>query len=146
MGWHDAAMTRFTQWWKRMKRPGHAHCKGMEMYGRRDGAHHVREIRSVWFWAVGVPAMAAGLAWPTGGWSLLLLGVYPLQMARIFLRARRRQGLSGTDATVFAVSCVLAKFPALVGQVEYYRLKSQGRGVGIIEYKGAAAATPAATR
>jgi GT2 family glycosyltransferase len=146
MGLHDAAMTKFSQWWKRMKRPGYAHSVGLEMYGRREGAQHLREVRSVWFWAVGVPAMALGLAWVTRGWSLLLLGIYPVQLLRIYVRSRRRMGLSGTDAAVFATSCVLAKWPALVGQLEYYRLKAQGKRAAIIEYKGAAAPAAVATR
>jgi hypothetical protein len=126
-----------------MKRPGYAHSVGVEMYGSRQGAHHLREIRSMWFWAVGIPALAIGFAWPTRGWSLLLLAIYPLQTLRIFLRARRRQRLSRTDAVVFATSCVLAKWPALVGQLEYYRLKSKGKRATIIEYKGAVPSTPA---
>lgn len=144
MGWHDAAMTRFGQWWKRMKRPGHAHCVGMEMYGRQEGAQHAREVWSVRFWAIVVPTVAIALAWPTRGWSLLLLGVYPLQVLRIFLRARRRQRLNSADAGVYAVSCVLAKFPALMGHVEYYRMKSRGRRAEIIEYKGAGMTSAAA--
>ena len=39
---HDAAMTRFSQFWKRAKRAGHAYAEGAAVHGR--GATHTRPL------------------------------------------------------------------------------------------------------
>lgn len=133
MGWHDAAMTRFGQWWKRSTRPGYSNYEGLATYGPDRGAHYLREIRSVWFWTAFIPLLVLVLAWPTHGWSLLLLAVYPLQASRIFLRHRRRLGT--VDAAVYGAACVLGKLPQLQGQVRYHLLRARGRRAGLVDYK-----------
>lgn len=134
---HDAAMTRFSQWWKRAVRGGWAYAQGAAMHGRPPERHNVREHRSVWLWGLGLPLAAVGLAWPTKGLSLLLLLAYPAQMLRIW-RASRRLGMSPADARAWAWSCTLGKFPQMVGQCRYWlhRLRGPGRRARLIEYKG----------
>ena len=90
---HDAAMTRFGQWWRRMLRAGHAYAEGAARHGRGPERHWVRETRSNWLWGLGVPFFGLALAAPTGGISLLLLLSYPVLAVRIYLGSRRR-GLS----------------------------------------------------
>ena len=82
---HDAAMTRFGQWWRRSVRAGHAYAEGAAIHGAPPERHWVRESRSNWFWGLGLPAAAAASAWPTGGLSLALLGGY----AALWHRVRR---------------------------------------------------------
>ena len=55
MAWHDAAMTRIGQWWKRAVRSGYAFAQVSSIHGRGPYRHFVRESRSAWFWGVGVP-------------------------------------------------------------------------------------------
>ena len=80
---HDAALTRFGQWWKRNVRAGHAYAEGAALHGRRAERHWVRETRSNWFWGACVPAVAVGSAPVTAGLSLALLGAYGALGARI---------------------------------------------------------------
>lgn len=47
MGWHDAAMTRFGQWWKRMKRGGHAYAEGAAMHGGSVDRYCVRDCMRI---------------------------------------------------------------------------------------------------
>ncbi len=67
---HDMAMTRFTQWWKRAIRCGHAYAEGSARHGRTPERHFVHQMRSTIVWGLLLPLMALGLAWPTRGASL----------------------------------------------------------------------------
>jgi len=138
MGNHDAAMVSWRQWWKRSVRAGFAYAEGAARHGRSPDRYCVRECRSIWLWGAAIPLAAAAAAWPTGGWSLLLLGAYPLQAWRIHRRMRRRSYGPG-DAALYAAACVLGKFPALQGQVRYVLRRLRGGPVQVIEHRPTAA-------
>jgi GT2 family glycosyltransferase len=141
---HDAAMTHFRQWWKRTLRAGHAYAEGAARHNGEPGRFWVRETRSTWFWGLAVPAVALGLAAPTGGLSLSLFGGYALLALRVYGSARRR-GLSASDAQLYAASCVIGKFPQVLGQLLYWTKRRTGRRAGIIEYKSPEPRPPTAT-
>ena len=131
MGWHDAAMTRFGQWWARAVRCGWAYAQGAALHGRSPDRHFVHERRRAVLWAGVLPVLMAALAWPTGGWSLLGLLLYPLSAVR-FYRSVRGRGVPSRDAAAYAVACTLSKCPHLIGIVKY----ALHRGpVRLIEYK-----------
>lgn len=132
---HDAAMTRFAQWWRRGVRAGHAYAEGSARHGRGDERHWVRETRSNWFWGLGLPAGSLALAIPTGGGSLALLLGYAALGLRVH-RAGRRRGLGPAAARTYATFCVLGKFPQALGQARYWVRRVTGRPGGLIEYKG----------
>ncbi|MBI1367299.1 MAG: glycosyltransferase [Planctomycetes bacterium] len=138
MALHDAAMTRFGQWWKRSVRGGHAYAQAMAMHGRSPDRFGVRSSMRLWLWGAGIPLIALGLAWPTYGLSLLVLLVYPLQVWRI-ARRRRRDHQHPQFAGLYAFFCVLANFPGCIGQFKYWSRRWLGAGPRIIEYKTAAA-------
>lgn len=133
---HDAAMTRFSQWWQRMKRSGHAYAQGAEMHGGPPEKHWTREVRSILVWGLLVPLTALALAWPTQGWSLILfLGYgFPVFRARRYYRTR---GFSVKDASLAAAFDVLAKFPQLGGLIKFYHNRFFAKQSSLIEYKGA---------
>ncbi len=116
---HDAAMTRFNQWWRRNVRAGHAYAEGALLHGKGPAKHWVRETYSNWIWGALLPAIALLLAWFTYGASLLLLLIYPLQVVRV-VRGRRRSGDSSGEAWTYAYFCVLGKFPQMIGQAKYW--------------------------
>jgi GT2 family glycosyltransferase len=131
---HDAAMSRFGQWWRRAVRAGHAYAQAAALHGRSPERFGVRPSLSILFWALGLPVIAAGFIWFTGGWSLALLLLIPLQVLRVF-GAQRRRGRSKRDAKLYAIFCVLAKWPQLIGQMLYLTRRIRGREERIIEYK-----------
>jgi GT2 family glycosyltransferase len=131
---HDAAMKRFSQWWQRARRSGHAYAQGAALHGRGPERHMVRDRRRIWFWGLGLPLLALGAAWPTRGLSLALLGAYPLQVARIW-RRERAQGWSHGDALLYAAFAVLGKVPGLLGLLEYHWRRWRGSAMTIIEHK-----------
>ncbi len=128
---HDAAITRFDQWWRRMVRSGHAYAQATALHG----SFCLRENASIVFWSLVWPLVALGFAAPTHGGSLLLLLAYPLQIARI---ARRESGRAprASDAWLYAAFCVLGKWAQHAGQWKYLVARWRGRLPKLIEYKG----------
>ncbi|PSN11979.1 glycosyl transferase [filamentous cyanobacterium CCT1] len=138
---HDAAMTRFGQWWKRSIRGGWAVAEGKAMYGDSSEAYMVKENKSGWLWGVIIPAVALGLAWPTRGLSLLLLLGYLVLAWRIY-KYRRGQGDLPGHARTYAFFCTLSKFPQALGQGRYWLNRWRNKPATLIEYKSAPLASP----
>jgi glycosyltransferase involved in cell wall biosynthesis len=132
---HDAAMTRFSQWWRRNVRNGHAYAEGSAMHGAPPELHWVRETRSNWIWGLLIPLLILAILWPSGGWSAVILLLYPVQALRTFCYARRRW--STRDAMLYGVFCVLGKFPQVIGQLTYCIRTLRGTESTLIEYKPA---------
>lgn len=134
MALHDAAMTRFGQWWKRSMRSGYADAEAMAMHGRSPQRHGVRESLRIWWWSLG-PALLIAATWPwVGAWSLLWLLGYVYLGVKI-ARHRLRHGDGLGDAWLYAAFHVLVKFPQLLGQLRYWTGRLSGRRSGLIEYK-----------
>lgn len=133
---HDAAMTQFKQWWRRMQRAGHAYAQGAAMHGRPPERHWVRQVRSICFWAGLVPAFSLLAAVPTHGFSLLVFAGYPLLVARA-MKYYLGRGFPRSDARLAATFDVMAKFPQLVGVLTYHMNRLRSKNTALIEYKGA---------
>jgi len=122
---HDAAMTRFSQWWRRSRRAGHAFAEGAALHGSGPERHWVAETRRALNWGLALPlagVVSAALVHPA---FLLVWLAYPLQM----LRLSRRMGWER------AVFTVLGKMPEALGVAGYWLDRLRGRRAGIIEYK-----------
>ncbi len=128
---HDAAMTRFGQWWKRAVRAGHAFAEGAHIHGAPPERHWVRESRRIWLWGLAVPLAVVPLAVALSPWFLLLLGIYPAKMLRTTLRGRR----SWRDNLIYGVFVNLSCFPETVGQLTFHRRRFAGGRGRLIEYK-----------
>jgi glycosyltransferase involved in cell wall biosynthesis len=133
---HDAAMTRFGQWWKRNVRAGHAFAEVSRLHARSPFAIWKKDVRSNWFWGLVVPVLAVGPAAFTWGISLILLLGYPVLLWKI-ARSRRRRGDDPRTARMFARFCVLGKFPQMIGQLTFWRNRLFRRRAELIEYKAA---------
>jgi glycosyltransferase involved in cell wall biosynthesis len=136
---HDAAMTRFGQWWRRAVRGGYAYAAGRDRHGDGPERFRVAEVRSILEWGVLLPVVAILLAWVTWGASLAALAAYGL----LWLRIRNTMlgtGASSGDASLYARFCVLAKLAEAQGVVRFYRHRWLGRTATIIEYKDGARA------
>lgn len=121
---HDAAMTRFGQWWKRMRRSGHAYAEGAALHGSPPERHFVTETRRALIWGAAIP-LAALIGTAFTPWALLILALWPLQI----LRLARRLGLSR------AAFLTIGKLPEALGVAEYWLRRLAGRRAGLIEYK-----------
>jgi len=134
---HDADMTRFAQWWRRALRAGWAYAEGAALHGAAPERHWVRERRSILAWGLALPAVALLLAWPTRGWSLLLLAGWPALAVRIARRARR-DGAAPRDARLLAGFTVLAKLPQAVGVLQFLAARALGRRRRLVDWRAAA--------
>lgn len=130
MALHDAAMTRFGQFWTRMRRGGHAFAEGAAMHGAAPERHFVTETRRALLWGAGLPAAVAlaGLAFGPAG--LLLALAWPAQVTRLALR-------EGGDRAAWerAALLTIGKVAEAQGVLEYHGRAKRGRPSGLIEYK-----------
>jgi glycosyltransferase involved in cell wall biosynthesis len=133
---HDANITRFGQWWKRSVRSGHAYAEGFTRHQHESGHYYARQVRSNLIWGAMVPILALGLLLPSYGWSGILLFAYPALELRILMSSRRR-GLSIGESGLYALFCVVGKFPSAYGQIRYWIRRVVGKRSVLIEYKGA---------
>jgi glycosyltransferase involved in cell wall biosynthesis len=131
---HDAAITRFKQWWVRTKRSGYAYAQVSALHGKEPEKFWVKDRQRALVWGFVVPALVPALAVPTLGLSSLLLGTYPVRFHRIAQRAQK-DGLEPKDARFWALHCVGASFPQAVGILSYHWQKLRGKSPEIIEYK-----------
>ena len=118
MGWHDAAMTRFGQWWKRAVRTGYGYAQGTRLHGWSSEKCWLRETLSAVFWGGALPIAALALVWPTRGVSAGVLATYPLQWWRIRLR-RKRVSLNRESAGIHSLFILLAKHAQFIGVLRY---------------------------
>lgn len=145
MALHDAAMTRFGQWWKRNIRAGHAYAQGNAMHGKPPDRFREKELRSITAWALS-PTITAlllvlviAIANPVWCWlGLLPLGMYALLGLKIY-RSPRRKGNNGRDARLYAAAVVIGKFPQYLGIRKYRASVRSGQRTQLIEYKDNAA-------
>jgi hypothetical protein len=127
---HDAAMTRFGQWWKRSVRAGHAYAEGFARHG-----YWGREVRSAITYGGAVPVLAVSTSWVTGGLGLAAFAAHGVLYARV--RGHRlAKGDAREDASLYAKFCVLSKFAHVAGIAKYARSRISGQRTRIIEYKG----------
>jgi cellulose synthase/poly-beta-1,6-N-acetylglucosamine synthase-like glycosyltransferase len=128
---HDAAMTRFGQWWRRTVRCGYAFAQGANLHGAPPERHFVWESRRAWLWGVWLPLafLMIGLKFGPWGWAIWL--VYPLQIARQITRTPGPV----RDRMVVATFQMLARFPEILGQIRFMWDRLRARQARIIEYK-----------
>lgn len=130
---HDAQITRFGQWWKRVVRTGHAFAEGAWLHGRSPERFWVKESLSSGLWGL-ILMLLLGMAYPTKGLSLLLLISYPLSVYRFYLWMQQR-GFQSKEARLYAWFCTICKFALLQGQIQFYLNKLLRRRHNLIEYK-----------
>lgn len=128
---HDAAMTKFSQWWKRSMRGGHAYAEGSYLHGAPPERHSVRESRRIWFWGLGVPLGVAAFSFAFDWLALWLALVYPIQVLRLTLRGQR----SFSSNSLHALFLVLGKFPEMQGQLLFWWRRIGFKKNELIEYK-----------
>ncbi|MFL6720873.1 MAG: glycosyltransferase [Sphingomonas sp.] len=133
MAVHDAQMTRFSEWWKRSVRAGHALAQRYALNGRSRLRDCRRELVSALLWGFVVPFLTIALFVPTRGLSLLLLGGYGLLAWRVY-RHYVRSGASASDAALAARFMIFSKFANFVGVLRFCVNWLRG-SFRIIEYK-----------
>jgi GT2 family glycosyltransferase len=128
---HDAAMTRFGQWWRRALRGGYGLAQGAYLHGAPPERLWVWESLRAWLWGVWLPlaCLIIGLALGPWGWAAWL--IFPLQIAR---QTMRNSGPM-KERALLALFQLLARFPEACGQIKFMRDRLLGRRARLVEYK-----------
>ena len=128
MGTHDSAMYQFSQWWRRATKVGYAYANGAQWSGR--------QAKSALLWGALIPLLILAVVLFLSHWFLLLFGVYAVQVARVYFSKIDIGTLDRYDRLVYALFCVLAKFPQAEGAMNYLINTWLGKKQKLIEYKG----------
>jgi glycosyltransferase involved in cell wall biosynthesis len=129
---HDAAIYRFSQWWKRSMRAGYGFAQGAALHGAPPERHAILETRRSWIWGLGFPVAMLALIPFVGWWSAIVLLAYPFQIIRLSARGSRA---SARENWSRAAALVLSKFPEMVGQVRFNLDRLRRAQSRLIEYK-----------
>lgn len=128
---HDAAIARFSQWWRRTMRGGYAFAEGAHLHGSPPERHWVRETRSCVAWAAIIPALAGVATFVWWPWGILVILVYPLQVVRLAIRG----GQPFRKRFLRAWFLTIGKFAEFAGFLKFHSARGTGRRGAIIEYK-----------
>ncbi len=127
---HDAAMTRFGEWWRRAVRAGH----GFAQVGALHKDYFQRERRRVILWGAVLPGLTVLAA--------LMNPVFVAPFAALygFSYWNARRGLVGAgvaprDADRYARFLTISKVPNFLGMLQFWRRRLTGGAFRIIEYK-----------
>lgn len=126
MAWHDAAISRFSQWWIRAVRAGHAFAEGAWLHGASPERHWVKEVTRAIIWGAAFPVSLLLMSLMFGPWFLCLLVIYPFQVLRL---AR------GPGGWMRAFFLVIGKFAEAVGVLKFYKSLLLRQRRFLIEYK-----------
>jgi glycosyltransferase involved in cell wall biosynthesis len=130
---HDAHITKFSQWWRRCERSGHAYAQGFCMHGGSDEKYYRGDVARILLWALIVPLLIVFGVVFFGYWVLLLCVLYFVKIAQIFTREVRcrRAGV----ALAYASSLIFGKFPQCKGAFSFLMRSIFRKTFQIIEYK-----------
>ncbi|WXG56168.1 MAG: glycosyltransferase [Candidatus Sedimenticola sp. (ex Thyasira tokunagai)] len=128
---HDAAMKRFSQWWKRSMRAGYAFTAGAAIHGAPPERHWVAESRRARVWAAIIPLLIVVGA-VMDDYALLAFLIYPLQVLRGCMKSPQKPR---RVAGLYAFFIMLGKFPEFAGQLKYYWHRLSNQTSALIEYK-----------
>ena len=130
MSRHDAAMTRFSQWWLRAVRGGYGEAEISQLHSNI-AMNEKRQLASAMLWGGLVP-LAIGLgAFLVHPAALIGTLIYPLQICRIAIR----RGATQYDSWVYGLFMMIAKFAELEGNLKYFWAQWVKRPARPIEYK-----------
>lgn len=129
---HDLAIRKFSAYWKRCYRAGHAYAEVADLtgglqFGRDGWRNHVQSLGYILI-PILLPLLLGWL-----GLAILIAGA-SLVIARTYLRQRWRGG-SAYTTLLFAIHSHFAQPIIWFGQLKYYRNRRANRGGTIIEYK-----------
>lgn len=127
---HDAAIYKFSQWWRRARRCGYAYALGASIHGRSPERYKVIECLRILFWGMSLPTSILLLCVVNTYFSVLLL-IYLAQVFRLYRRSKIAHPLRMYNA----IFLMLGKFPEAFGLLEFLVVRLRGSQVRIIEYK-----------
>jgi len=134
MGLHDAAITRFSQWWKRVSRGGFAFASVSWMYRNAEQKIWVRETLRPVFWGIILPLVFIfGLL--TQMTSLIVLPPILILLLWVKITAKSLNTMSAIQSAKYGFFMVMAKFAEAMGVLKWLKDKMLQKRSTLIEYK-----------
>ncbi len=131
---HDADITRFSQWWKRMLRTGHAYAQGFVMHGNEGDGYCRKPSLKIWLYALIIPMIVFFLTIFNSPYYLWLFFVYIAQLGWIGFKAAKKLK-NVRHSAVYAAFIIIAKWPQCVGQLFFLYRKIFQHEFEVIEYQ-----------
>lgn len=140
---HDLAISRFSQYWRRAERAGHAYAEVSSRFRgtadplwRRDALHNAVVASGL----IAVPCLTlAAIVLFRSAWPIAAVAACALLITgRAAVRARWKGG-SATTLLLYALHSYFQQIPIFAGQLAFHRLRRRGRSRGLIDYKAGAA-------
>jgi glycosyltransferase involved in cell wall biosynthesis len=127
---HDAAITRFRQWWMRTVRGGYAATEVARLHWHSPFAIWKWELARAVFWSGLVPVLigAGALFQPIALTGAL---IYPFQICRIAIA----RGADSSESWTYALFMMLAKFAEFQGILTFHWRGLRRNTLELIEYK-----------
>lgn len=130
---HDANMLKFSQWWNRSVRAGHAIGQRAFLNGSTVLEDCVKERKSTLFWGVIIPLLWLLLLLFKPVLSLVVVTMYCLLTFKIYFH-KRKEGNSSNNAFYYSVFVVIGKVANGIGLLKFYINRFKQHYV-LIEYK-----------
>jgi GT2 family glycosyltransferase len=136
---HDLAITKFSQYWKRATRAGHAFAEVSERFRNTENPFWLEEARRNrtraliligLFAVVPVVSLALRVDWPA--WTLI--GLFLLLALRTAWKARWKSH-DRLALLLYGVHSHLQQIPIFVGQMQFRVNQGRGKKAGLVEYK-----------
>jgi len=134
MTFHDAAMTRVGQWWKRASRAGYAYALVASIHGKPPENYFRSDVRRTLIWGGLVPLLA--IAGMFAHW-LIPIAAVALYLLRTYRTAAaiRPAGWSSATSRAWGLSCAFSPIPQFYGLVCWFLDRLRSKTPQIIEYK-----------
>ncbi len=138
MGSHDAAITRFSQYWRRTVRSGYGYAQHVWIHRNSSFASWKRQIARISFWGIFLPGLQAILGLLVFADAIapsiaLIPGmIFTFQFFRLWVRNRK----SRLPAARMAVLNLVGKIAEAQGFIKFLLDLIGRRNAALIEYKG----------
>jgi glycosyltransferase involved in cell wall biosynthesis len=130
---HDANMLKFSQWWNRAVRAGHAIGQRAFINGDTAVKDCVKERKSTLIWGIGMPIIWLLLLIIKPILSVIILLLYGVLTLKVYLYSLKL-GMNLKDAMTYTVFIVMGKIANGVGLLKFY-MNTLKKQYVLIEYK-----------
>ena len=144
---HDANMQRFSQWWLRSVRCGHAYAHGYDLHSHESSGYKKRQVLNSLTYGFILPilfllALMIWMVFSRSDLAAVVSGVAMISLLFLYARMmvktskwRRSLGNSANDSRFYTYFITLGKLPEAQGIFKYYINKLFGKTAKIIEYR-----------
>jgi len=140
MGTHDANMNKFSQWWTRAVRCGHAYAQAYDMSERGSNNKQLKQMTSSIIYGFILPVLLilniffTTLQDLSQALTILILVIY-IRLVLSSIKYRRKLNDNLQNSILYGLSIISGKLAEIQGIVTYFKNKALGQASEIMEYR-----------